>query len=102
MAETHNDAQPPDHARQQSREERHDVYVSRINVITLFQRLGYDLGNPDDISRLNENLRYAERQRQRFERLENNRAGYVVSGVLVFVGAALTAMVQWFSSIKTH
>lgn len=89
------------------RDERVDRYpdderASRINVVTLFDRLGYDLANGDDINRLNENLRYAERQRRRYERLENNKFGWLISLVLVVAGAVLTALLQWFSTQSTH
>ena len=89
------------------REEREDRYpdddrAARINIVTLFDRLGYDLAKADDISRLNENLRYSERQRRRYERLENNKFGWVISLVLVVAGAVLTAFLQWLSTLSTH
>lgn len=80
------------------REERE----ARLSVVSLFQRLGYDLTDPDEINRLNENLRYAERQRRRYEVLEGNKLGWLVSLILVIAGASITAVVQWFTSIKGH
>jgi len=90
-----------DRARQ-IREERRDNAAARINVTTLFERLGYDLTDQAEITRLNENLRYAERQRRRYERMENSKVGWIVSLLLVITGAAITAVVQWVTSVKGH
>lgn len=84
------------------REERRETYA-HSEVTRLFERLGYDLTDANEVTRLNENLRYAERQRRRFERLESNKLGWIVSLVLLCVGAALTTIVQWANSFaKGH
>lgn len=76
---------------------------SRMNVITVFELLGYDLTDPAEIARLNENLRYSERQRRRYERLEGSKLGWLISLVLVIVGAAMTTAAQWVtSSLRGH
>ncbi len=82
----------------EARRVREERYQSRQNVYTFFERLGYDITNNQDVERLAENLRFAERQRQRAEKMDSNKLGWVVSFVLLMLGAAASAMAQWFAS----
>lgn len=100
-SDRHDDPSRSERARK-LREERREAYADS-DVIRLFERLGYDLTDPNEVTRLNENLRYTERQRRRLERLESNKLGWIVSVVLLCIGAALTTMVQWANSFaKGH
>lgn len=80
---------------EQARRLREDRQA-HLNLITLFQRLGYDLKDSDDVNRLNENLRFAEKQRKRTEWLEASRLGWIVNLLLVASGAVITASITWF------
>lgn len=80
------------------RDERRELDDKLNMLITLFRAVGVDPGNQDDITRLRDNLLYAERQRRRYERFENNRFGWIVSFICMAVGAMLTSLIpQWFN-----
>lgn len=80
------------------RDERQELDEKLDMIITLFRAVGVDPRNQDDITRLGDNLRYAERQRRRYERFENNRFGWIVSFICMAVGAMLTSLIpQWFN-----
>lgn len=80
------------------RRDRREEWQHRVTVITLFERLGYDLSDNEDVQRLNENLRFIEKQRKRQERMDTNRVTWLVSLALVVIGAALSALVNWLST----
>lgn len=80
---------------EQARHRRDDERVGRLNVVSVFDRLGYDLYNNTDVQRLAENLRFAEQQRRRAEAISGNKAAWMVSLALVFVGSAMTALISW-------
>lgn len=80
------------------RRDRREEWQHRVTVITLFERLGYDLSDNEDVQRLNENLRFIEKQRKRQERMDTNRVTWLVSLALVVIGAALSALVNWIST----
>lgn len=80
-----------------------DERQAHLNLITLFDRLGYDLTDSDEVNRLNENLRFAERQRKRAERIETGRLGWIVTGAIAFfsivIGAFLTQVIQYWTNL---
>ena len=71
---------------------------NRPNVIHLFNRLGYNLYNSDDVNRLAENLRFAEDSRKRYEAVKSRRLGWIVSLGIALLGAFLTSVGQWVAS----
>jgi hypothetical protein len=47
------------------------------------------------VQRLNENLRFAEKERRTRERLDSSKMGMVFSGLIAIFTAAATLFVQW-------
>jgi hypothetical protein len=89
------DPQRNRHESDRDRVERERDRLSRINVISLFDRLGYDVTEASEIKRLNENLTFLERERKRREDMSSNKMklmGAVFIGVL---GAVSTYLVNW-------
>lgn len=83
--------------RWQREDEWREEQRKRLNVVSVFERLGYDLTSSEDISRLNENLRYTERERKRREWMESHKISWVISLALVIIGAAATTALNWLT-----
>ena len=71
---------------------------NRPNVVNLFNRLGYNLYNSEDVTRLGENLRFSEESRRRYEAIKTRRLGWIVSLSIALMGAFLTSVGQWVAN----
>ena len=65
------------------------------DVAEVFSRLGYDVRNQDDLNKLGNTLRYAERLFKRDESFRSHRLGWYVSVLIAAVGAILGGVFQW-------
>lgn len=71
----------------------------------LFLRLGYDVHQPADITRLKKNLEFAEARRQSHEKAAKSRS-IVLMGIMGAIGTAILAAImpgaiEWIM-IHTH
>lgn len=65
----------------------------RINVISLFGRLGYDLYNSNDIVRLGENLRFMEEERKHQEMMRASKLVWFSNSLVALLGAGASGIV---------
>lgn len=70
------------------------------NARWVFDRLGYDVRNFDDIERLNKTIRFAEGMRLRHERIEANKLTWAVMAFLAILGALVTPLLQFLTAKK--
>lgn len=94
----------PDDFEQQQREDRDRNphyprdYYERPTAISLFQRLGYDVTNNDDVQRLAADLRWVAEKRQMFSEQKARRIGILISGFIAIGSVALTMFGTWVLS----
>lgn len=67
----------------------------RPTVITVFNQLGYNLWNQDDINRLRENLEFAQKTRERDETIRSRRLGWFVSAAIAILSTIVTVFGEW-------
>jgi di/tricarboxylate transporter len=89
------DPQRNRHESDRDRVDRERDRLSRINVISLFDRLGYDVTEPSEIKRLNENLTFLERERKRREDMSSTKMKLVGAILIGALGAVSTYLVNW-------
>lgn len=89
------DSRPPDRSDWQHRQRQdHDrLGGDRINVISLFRELGYDLYNSNDVSRLGDNLRFAEHERKHQELMRTSRLTWISNSLVALLGAGASGIV---------
>ena len=91
---------PDEPWRQRYEEQQHRRYPYQqqqrhLNVITLFDRLGYNLYDDDEVKRLDRNLRFSEEARERRERFDSNKWKWVVGAMISLFGSGLTLFFQY-------
>lgn len=79
-------------------DERREEHAPRMDVFAVFGRLGYDLRVPSELQRLDRNLRFIERERERREMLERSRITWIGAFLLAVLGSAATVFLNWLSS----
>jgi di/tricarboxylate transporter len=89
------DPQRNRHESDRDRVDRERDRLSRINVISLFDRLGYDVTEASEIKRLNENLTFLERERKRREAMNSNKMKVVGAILVGALGAVSTYLINW-------
>jgi hypothetical protein len=63
----------------------------------VFLRFGYDVENPNDIIKIQENHRWISEQREAQQKRSANRARLVWSAVAALFGAAATTAGEWLT-----
>ena len=67
----------------------------RPTVITVFNQLGYNPWNPDDINRLRENLDFVQKTREREEAVRSRRLGWWISAGIAILSTVATVFGEW-------
>lgn len=71
--------------------------VARSELQQVFFRLGYDLSNPEEMRRLERNLRWAEEERQKDVRRSANVAKVIWLFVSASLGSVATVLADHFT-----
>lgn len=78
--------------------ERERDRVARLNVVSLFDRLGYDLEAPGEVQRLAATFRFIEEERKRREAMASNKVKWLGAFLLAVLGSAATIFVNWLGT----
>jgi hypothetical protein len=83
----------------QEREEHNERFRRQSpNVITLLDRLGYDIYDNNAIDRLRRNLEFSQELREQNERRASNHMAWIVGFFLTVLGSVATVVAQWISN----
>lgn len=77
------------------RDYKEHIEVQRLNVVSVFDRLGYDLTDNDEIARLRDNLRYAETERKRRELMRASKLTWLSNTLVAFMGAGAAGIISY-------
>ena len=72
--------------------------IDRPTVITVFDKLGYDIWRQEDLNRLRENLEFAQKARERDETIRSRRLGWFVSAGIAILSTIVTVFGEWIVS----
>lgn len=88
---------PPERHNWQQYRQHQDFRLNgeRLNVVSVFRELGYDLYNSSDISRLGENLRFAEQERKHQELMRSSRLAWLSNSLVALLGAGASGIVMF-------
>ena len=94
------DSDDDEHKRNRRWDERRGWYDARERptVITVFNQLGYNPWNQDDINRLRENLEFVQKTREREETIRSRRLGWFVSAAIAILSTIVTVFGEWIVS----
>lgn len=69
---------------------------SRPTVITVFEKLGFDVRDPDAVRELREIFKFVADQRRREEWWRNRRMGWIVLFGTTIAGSVFGTLANWF------
>jgi hypothetical protein len=70
-------------------------YRTRPDAITLFERLGYDVTENDDVVRLKEDLRWVSEQRKKTAERKSNYFAFMFRAFIAIITVTATLIGQW-------